>query len=225
MTGALLLAGLADARWAAGVGEILRALGFTVQTQAQALAAIPEVGLVVAGPDGASELPAWHAAGAVCAMVLPADAPAPPAQWQPAVTRLREPVTEAALLETLANHHYVALSAREAAGIPDAIAEQTLGDPAFAAELVQALVNSTQDDLAQLRTAGGDLEAVRSVAHRLKSSAHYVGCQSLRALAQRLEHAARDGDAATTAAMAAIFEPTAARLLELLSALPGAKIK
>ncbi|MNT15084.1 Hpt domain protein [compost metagenome] len=100
-----------------------------------------------------------------------------------------------------------------------------MGDPAFAAELVQALVNSTQDDLAQLRAAGGDLETVRSVAHRLKSSAHYVGCQSLRALAQRLEHAARDGDAATTAAMAAIFEPTAARLLELLSALPGAKIK
>lgn len=199
MTGALLLAGPGEARWAAGVGEILRGLGFTIRTVAQAPAATPDIGLVLAGPGDAS------------------------AQWEPAIVCLREPVTEAAILEMLANHHYLALSAREAAGIPAALAEQTLGDPEFAAGLVRALVTSTEADLAQLRTAGSELETLRSVAHRLKSSAHYVGCQSLRALAQRLEHAARDGDAATTAALAAIFAPTVVRLLALLAALPAKK--
>ncbi|AGW93583.1 MULTISPECIES: Hpt domain-containing protein [Cupriavidus] len=223
MTGALLLAGPGEARWAAGVGEILRGLGFTIRTVAQAPAATPDIGLVLAGPGDASALPAWHAAGAICAVVLPADAPAPAAQWEPAIVCLREPVTEGAILEMLANHHYLALSAREAAGIPAALAEQTLGDPEFAAGLVRALVTSTEADLAQLRTAGSELETLRSVAHRLKSSAHYVGCQSLRALAQRLEHAARDGDAATTAALAAIFAPTVVRLLALLAALPAKK--
>lgn len=223
MTGALLLAGPGDARWAAGVGEILRGLGFTIQTTAHAPAATADIGVVLAGPDGACTLRAWHADGAICAVVLPADAPTPAEQCKPVIARLRERVTEAAILEMLANHRYLALSAREAAGIPAALAEQTMGDPEFAAELVHAPATSTQADLAQLRAAGSDLETLRSIAHRLKPSAHYAGCQSLRALAQRLEHAARDGDAATTAALAAIFVPTVARLLDLLAALPTKK--
>ncbi|NUO87224.1 MAG: Hpt domain-containing protein, partial [Cupriavidus sp.] len=138
------------------------------------------------------------------------------------VATLRAPVTEATLLAMLARQHYVALSAREAAGIAGAIAAQTFGNPVFAKELLQALVTSTRDDLAQLRRAGSDLGAVRGVAHRLKASAHYVGCHALRLMAQRLEHAARDGDAATAAALAAIVAPTAARLLALLARLPPA---
>ncbi|WP_354683722.1 Hpt domain-containing protein [Cupriavidus necator] len=207
MTGALLLAGAGTghAGRVAATGEILRALGFTVYTDAPTVQS--DVSVVIAGPDDAGALDAWQAAGAVCI----------------ATSGLPEPVTEAAILAALASHHYLALSAREAAGIADAIADQTAGDADFAAELAQALVTSTETDLAQLRAADGDLETLRSIAHRLKSSAHYVGCQTLRVLAQRLEHAARDGDAATAVALAAIFEPTVARLLELLAVLPARK--
>lgn len=119
----------------------------------------------------------------------------------------------------LAERHYIALPAHEAAAIPAAIAAQTLGDAGFAAELLQALVTSAQADLAQLRAAGTELETCGSIAHRMKSSAHYVGCNALRVLAQRMEDAARSGDAGTVAALRAVFEPSCARLIGLLTAL------
>nr|WP_256504840.1 Hpt domain-containing protein [Cupriavidus sp. WGlv3] len=204
----MLLAPAGDPGWLADAARILRDLGFVVQIDVDAPVAdiAADVDLVMASAAAgvpSSRIHARRARGAVCAVVVP-------------------PVTEAALLAMLAGQHYVALSAREAAGIAGAIAAQTFGNPAFAGELLQALVSSTRDDLAQLRRAGQDLEAVRGVAHRLKASAHYVGCHALRLMAQRLEHAARDGDAATAAALAAIVAPTAARLLGLLASLPCA---
>lgn len=226
MTGALLLATPGDTRWVASVAPILRDLGFDVHTDTPAPNAGADIGLVIAGaatgiPD--TLLRAWRATGPVCAVVLPADAVPVPGADEAVIACLREPVTEAAIVDMLARQRYLALSPREAAGIAPAIAAQTFGNRDFAAELVHALVTSTQDDLAQLRTADGALDTVRSVAHRLKSSAHYVGCNALRAFAQRLEHAAGDGDAANAAALAAIVAPTVARLLGLLAALPSEK--
>lgn len=226
MTGALLLATPGDTRWVAGVAPILRDLGFDVHTDTPAPDAAADIGLVIAG--AATEIPdsllrAWRATGPVCAVVLPADAVPVPDADEGVIACLREPVTEAAIVAMLARQRYLALSPREAAGIGPAIASQTFGNRAFAAELVHALVTSAQADLAQLRAADGALDTVRSVAHRLKASAHYVGCHALRALAQRLEHAASDGDAANAAALAAIVAPTVARLLALLAALPSEK--
>ncbi|WP_018314696.1 Hpt domain-containing protein [Cupriavidus sp. UYPR2.512] len=226
MTGALLLATPGDTRWVAGVAPILRDLGFDVHTDTPAPNAAADVGLVIAG--AAAEIPdtllrAWRAAGPVCAVVLPAAAVQVPGADEGVTACLREPVTEAAIVAMLARQRYLALSPREAAGIVPAIAAQTFGNRAFAAELVRALVTATQADLAKLRAADGALDTVRSVAHRLKASAHYVGCHGLCAFAQRLEHAARDGDAASAAALAAIVAPTVARLLSLLVALPSEK--
>ncbi|WP_373376633.1 Hpt domain-containing protein [Cupriavidus nantongensis] len=223
---ALLLAPRGDPGWLADAARILRELGFVVRIDVGAPEAdmAADVELVMASAAAgvpASLMHAWRARGAVCAVVLPPGA-VPAAGADASVATLPAPVTEAMLLAMLAGEHYVALSAREAAGIAGAIAAQTFGNPAFARELLQALVTSTRDDLAQLRRAGPDLEAVRGVAHRLKASAHYVGCHALRLTAQRLEHAARDGDAATAAALAAIVAPTAARLLALLASLPSA---
>ncbi|SOY63228.1 conserved hypothetical protein [Cupriavidus taiwanensis] len=224
---AWLLAPASDSDWVTDAARILRDLGFAVQTGVSAT--VPEMAadadLVMASAAAAIPSPlmqAWRARGAVCAVVLPPGAAPALTRTEAAVATLRAPVTEAALLAMLAARHYVALSAREAAGIARAIAAQTFGNPAFASELLQALVSSTRDDLAQLRQAGASLETVRGVAHRLKASAHYVGCHALRLMAQRLEHAARDGDAATAAALAQIVAPTAARLLSLLASLPAA---
>ncbi|PZX26073.1 Hpt domain-containing protein [Cupriavidus phytorum] len=223
---ALLLAPAGDPGWLADAARILRDLGFVVRIDVGAPEAdmAADVELVMACAAAAvpsSLMHAWRARGAVCAVVLPPGA-VPAAGADAGVAILYAPVTEATLLAMLAGQHYVALSAREAAGIAGAIAAQTFGNPAFAKELLQALVTSTRADLAQLRRAGSDLEAVRGVAHRLKASAHYVGCHALRLMAQRLEHATRDGDAGTAAALAAIVAPTAARLLWLLASLPSA---
>jgi len=222
---ALLLDPAGDPGWLADAARILRDLGFVVQIGVSAPVAdmAADVDLVMASAAAGvpSPLQAWRARGAVCAMVLPLGA-VPTAGADAGVATLAAPVTEATLLAMLAGQHYVALSAREAAGIAGAIAAQTFGNPAFARELLEALVSSTRDDLAQLRQAGPELETLRGVAHRLKASAHYVGCHALRLTAQRLEHAARDGDAATAAALAAIVAPTAARLLGLLASLPSA---
>ncbi|RAS08723.1 Hpt domain-containing protein [Cupriavidus alkaliphilus] len=222
---ALLLAPAGDPGWLADAARILRDLGFVVQIGVSAPVAdmAADVDLVMASAAAGvpSPLQAWRARGAVCAMVLPPGA-VPTAGADAGVATLPAPVTEATLLAMLASQHYVALSAREAAGIAGAIAAQTFGNPAFARELLEALVSSTRDDLAQLRRAGPDLETLRGVAHRLKASAHYIGCHALRLTAQRLEHAARDGDAATAAALAAIVAPTAARLLGLLASLASA---
>lgn len=225
MTGALLFAALRDGPWAATVAALLQRLGFETQAAAPVSALAPaaaaKVGLVIAGP-GTPVPPAllegWHAVGALCAVAVS------PEQGERLnhgafVARLPVPVTEAAVLAMLAEGHYIALPAHEAAAIPAAIAAQTLGDAAFAAELLQALVMSAQADLAQLRSAGTDLETCGSIAHRMKSSAHYVGCDALRVLAQRMEDAARSGDAGTVAALRAVFEPTCARLIEQLTAL------
>ncbi|SOZ38173.1 Hpt domain-containing protein [Cupriavidus neocaledonicus] len=223
---ALLLARAGDSGWLADAVRILRGLGFVAQIEVNARVAdmAAEGDLVMASAAAGVPSPlmhAWRARGAVCAVVSPPGA-LPAAGADADVATLAAPVTEAALLAMLAGQYYVALSAREAAGIAGAIARQTFGNPAFARELLQALVSSTRDDLAQLRQAGADLEAIRGVAHRLKASAHYVGCHALRLMAQRLEHAARDGDAATAAALAAIVASTAARLLGLLASLPCA---
>nr|WP_240990270.1 Hpt domain-containing protein [Cupriavidus taiwanensis] len=222
---ALLLAPAGGPDWLGDAAPILRTLGFVVQSVSAPVADMAaEVALVMASAAAgvpASLMHAWRARGAVCAVVLPAGT-APAAGAGAAVATLPAPVTEAALLAMLAGQHYVALSAREAAGIAGAVARQTFGNPAFARELLQALVSSTRADLAQLHQAGADLEMVRAVAHRLKASAHYAGCHALRLMAQRLEHASRDGDATTAAALAAIVAPTAARLLGLLASLCSA---
>lgn len=226
MNGALLLASAGDTRWVASVARILRDLGFAVQAGMPESGATADIGLVIADADTGipdTLLGAWRAAGAVCALVLAPEAAHAHACGEAGVACLREPVTEAAILGLLASQHYRALTAREAAGVAQAIAAHTFGNPAFAAELVQALVSSTRIDLAQLQAAAGDLDTVRGVAHRLKASAHYVGCDALRLMAQRLEHAARDGDAATAAALVAIVEPTMVRLLSLLATLPAAE--
>ncbi|SOZ10284.1 Hpt domain-containing protein [Cupriavidus taiwanensis] len=220
---ALLLAPESDSAWQADAARILRDLGFAVQAVVGApgadMTAMADLVLASAAAGvPSSVMHAWRARGAVYVLVLTPGAP-PAAGAGPAVAGLRAPVTEAALLAMLAGQHYVALSAREAEGIGRAIAAQTFGNPAFADELLQALVTSTRDDLAQLRQAGPDLERLRAVAHRLKASAHYVGCHVLRLMAQRLEHAARDGDAAVAASLATIVAPTAARLLSLLAGL------
>ncbi|AQV97532.1 Hpt domain-containing protein [Cupriavidus necator] len=226
MNGALLLASPEDTHWVASVARILRDLGFAVQTGMPVSSATADIGLVIADADTGipdTLLGAWRGAGAVCALVLAPDAARTLACGEAGVACLRQPVTEAAILGLLASQHFVALTAREAAGVEQAIAGQTFGNPAFAAELVRALVSSTRTDLARLRAAADDLDTVRGVAHRLKASAHYVGCHALRLMAQRLEHAARDGDAATAAALAAIVEPTMVRLLGLLATLPASE--
>ncbi|QEZ44936.1 Hpt domain-containing protein [Cupriavidus oxalaticus] len=223
MTGALLFAALHDGRWAASLAPLLQRLGFAPHVAAPASAPAPasagKVGLVIAGPGTPvppTLLEGWHAAGALCAVAVP---PGKHSDHGAFVARLPAPTTEAALLAMLAERHYIALPAHEAAAIPAAIAAQTLGDAGFAAELLQALVTSAQADLAQLRAAGTELETCGSIAHRMKSSAHYVGCNALRVLAQRMEDAARSGDAGTVAALRAVFEPSCARLIGLLTAL------
>ncbi|MFJ4292283.1 Hpt domain-containing protein [Cupriavidus sp. NPDC089707] len=223
MTGALLIAALRDGQWAASLAALLQRLGFAPHLAAPASAIAPasagKVGLVIAGPGTPvppTLLEGWHAAGALCAVAV---SPGKHADHGAFVARLPAPTAEAAILAMLAERHYVALPAHEAAAIPAAIAAQTLGDAAFAAELLQALVMSAQADLAQLRAAGTELEACGSIAHRMKSSAHYIGCDALRVLAQRMEDAARGGDAGTVTLLRAVFEPTCARLIELLTAL------
>jgi HPt (histidine-containing phosphotransfer) domain-containing protein len=121
---------------------------------------------------------------------------------------LAEPVTEEAVFRLLARHGYLAISGTERAGLADAIARQSFGDPALAAELVQALATSTESDLERLQAEGDSLESLRSVAHRVKASAQLADCKGFHRLAQRLENAARSGDAALASAVAAIFTPT-----------------
>ncbi|MEM5429331.1 Hpt domain-containing protein [Cupriavidus oxalaticus] len=223
MTGALLIAALHDGQWGASLAALLQRLGFAPHLAAPGTALAPAsagtVGLVIAGPGTTlppTLLEGWHAAGALCAVAVP---PGKHADHGAFVARLPVPTTEVAILAMLAERHYLALPAHEAAAIPAAIAAQTLGDKSFAVELLQALVSSAQADLAQLRAAGTELETCGSIAHRMKSSAHYVGCDALRVLAQRMEDAARSGDAGTVMALRAVFEPTCARLIELLMAL------
>src|SRR5262249_8384278 len=133
-------------------------------------------------------------AGALCVRVVRPASLLPPA-GAAFHDSLPEPVTEQAILGLLARHPYLAISGPEALGVAPAIERQTLGDPAFAAELVQALVSATVADFERLRAARGDLETIRSAAHRTKASAHFVDCRALHAVAQRLETAAREGDA------------------------------
>ncbi|CAG9167707.1 hypothetical protein LMG23992_00886 [Cupriavidus laharis] len=134
---------------------------------------------------------------------------------------LAEPVAEAAVFRLLARHRYVAISGSERAGLADAIARQTFGDAALAAELVQALATSTESDLERLEAEGNSLETLRSVAHRVKASAHLAGCHGFRRLAQRLEDTARSGDAALAEAVAGIFVPTACEFRAMLVAGSG----
>ncbi|MBP0624682.1 Hpt domain-containing protein [Cupriavidus consociatus] len=223
MTGALLIAALHDGQWAAGLAALLQRLGFAPQLATPGTAFSPasagKAGLVIAGPGTSlppTLLEGWHAAGALCGVAI---APGTQVVHGAFVARLPVPTTEAAILAMLAERHYLALPAHEAAAIPAAIAAQTLGDKGFAAELLQALMTSAQADLAQLRAAGTEMETCGSIAHRMKSSAHYVGCDTLRMLAQRMEDAARSGDAGTVLALRAVFEPTCARLVELLAAM------
>jgi HPt (histidine-containing phosphotransfer) domain-containing protein len=134
---------------------------------------------------------------------------------------LGEPVTDKAVFRLLARHRYVAISGSERAGLAGAIARQTFGDAALAAELAKALATSTESDLARLKAEGDSLEALRSVAHRVKASAHLVDCHGFRRLAQSLENAARSGDAALAGAVAEIFKPTARAFHEMLVAGAG----
>ena len=134
---------------------------------------------------------------------------------------LAEPVTEAAVFRLLARHGYVAISGSERAGLADAIARQTFGDPALAAELVQALATSTESDLERLQAEGDNLDSLRSVAHRMKASAHLADCRGFHRLAQKLENAARSGDAMLAGALAAIFTPSAREFHAMLIAGAG----
>ncbi len=134
---------------------------------------------------------------------------------------LADPVTEEAVFRLLARHRYVAISGSERAGLADAIAHQTFGDAALAAELLEALATSTESDLERLQAEGDSLESLRSVAHRVKASAHLADCQGFRRLAQSLENAARSGDAALAGAVAAIFKPTAREFHAMLVAGSG----
>ncbi|WER48716.1 Hpt domain-containing protein [Cupriavidus sp. WKF15] len=134
---------------------------------------------------------------------------------------LAEPVTEEAVFRLLARHGYVAISGSERAGLADAIARQTFGDPALAAELVQALATATESDLERLQAEGDSLESLGSVAHRVKAAAHLADCQGFQRLSQRLENAARSGDAGLAGAVAAIFTPTAREFHAMLIAGAG----
>ncbi|CAG2145721.1 Hpt domain-containing protein [Cupriavidus numazuensis] len=131
---------------------------------------------------------------------------------------LSDPMTEEALFRLLARHQYVAISVSERAGLANAIASQTFGDATLAAELVEALATSTESDLDRLQTEDDSLETWRSVAHRVKASAHLARCEGFQRLAQRLETVARGGDVRLTGALAEVFVPTAHEFRAMLLA-------
>ncbi|KAF7958198.1 hypothetical protein AWV79_24735 [Cupriavidus sp. UYMMa02A] len=129
---------------------------------------------------------------------------------------LAEPVLDEHVFRLLARHQYIAISGAERAGLADAILRQSFGDATFAAELMQALVTATESDLDRLQAGAGSLETLRSVAHRVKASAHLADCEGFRRLAQALETAARGGNAGLADAVAEVFVPTAREFLAML---------
>lgn len=75
----------------------------------------------------------------------------------------------------------------------------THGDRREALEILKDFRDTTREDISELRLAWrhGDQSAVARQAHRIKGSSLTVGASDLSETAQRLERAARDGDAAS----------------------------
>lgn len=99
----------------------------------------------------------------------------------------------------------------------------TLGDPDDERELLVQFLESTRDDMEGVRVAlaGGDAEAVARAAHRVKGSSRMIGALAQGDAAERLEQAARDGDAAALAPAAAALSAAHARLVGWLVAKTG----
>ncbi|KWR85134.1 Hpt domain-containing protein [Cupriavidus sp. IDO] len=224
MNDAILLVREEDQAGTGFLEKLTASLGFAVHrvsTTGEARAALQRRGeqarlLLVA--DGVADdlrapLETARKAGAACIRVTHGAAAGDAAGFDAICT---DADLEMALLELLARNGYLAISVREASGIAAAIGQQTLGDKSFAEELIRALVASTESDLAALRAAGDDVGTIRAVAHRLKSSAHFIDCRSYRALAQRLETAARGEDRRIVTALLRIFIPATENLYALL---------
>ena len=77
-----------------------------------------------------------------------------------------------------------------------ALRESVGNDDAFVAELVDTFLEESPGQLAELRTAtaAGDAEAVRRVAHTLKSNAATFGIIRLEHASRELENRASGGD-------------------------------
>jgi HPt (histidine-containing phosphotransfer) domain-containing protein len=91
-------------------------------------------------------------------------------------------------------------------------AEQMPGRPDVASTVARMFVDRSGQLLEALREAlrNGVAADARRHAHTLKSNCMHVGANGLAALAQRAEHAARDGDVAAAARLAQEIEPALA---------------
>ncbi|MBF0305666.1 MAG: Hpt domain-containing protein, partial [Alphaproteobacteria bacterium] len=114
---------------------------------------------------------------------------------------------------------------RQADGLPDIpglnwaeALERTDGNKDLLLDLLTTFVDSFETMPANLRDAfaAGHLDVVHREAHGMKSAAGYIGATEMRAIAERLEHAAAEGDAN---AIAPLFHAFLDELERLLAAL------
>ena len=92
------------------------------------------------------------------------------------------------------------------------------GEPDLVPLVIETFVVDARERMARARAAalGGDLTAVTHEAHAMRGSAGLIGAEPLRRDAERLERAARSGDAA---AIDHLLERTEASLAATLLAL------
>lgn len=90
----------------------------------------------------------------------------------------------------------------------------------FFAEMVQTFLSNARPTLDNLREAllGNRIKDVERAAHKLRGAASTVGAQSLMALCERLEKAARQGDAPDAAAEVAAVEAAFRQVVVALEA-------
>lgn len=128
-------------------------------------------------------------------------------------------IGHAALAAALAGAGHV-LPLPDGPAIEQHVGQLANGDPAVTAELIATLLDTNQYDLRNFCQAcmSGRWADARASAHRIKSTAHLAGADSLAALSQRIETLAQQGRGDAVLALAAWYMETVGRLSQVLAA-------
>ncbi len=98
------------------------------------------------------------------------------------------------------------------------LGDYSQGDRALEDELLAQFLEATCGDVAEMRAAlgGADLDAIARAAERVKGSSRMIGAKPQGDAAERVEHAARNGDATAARAAVPAFDAEHARLVAWL---------